>query len=427
MRRRISLATRDTLRSFEIRNFRLFFTGQAISQVGNWTRSVALALLVLKLTDSGVAVGLLTACQFAPVLVLGAFAGVVADRSDKRRLLLIVQSLAMTQSAVLMILAFMDRPPLWALFAASLASGTAAAFENPARRAFVVEMVPESHVQNAVSLNSAVMTGSRVVGPALAGFLITTFGYGWALAFDTVSYVAVLIGLWMLDTTTLRLASVAERAKGQVREGLRYVRGVPELRISLLMMAVIGTLTFNFAVTFPLFATRSLHGTTTDFTLLLSLLSAGSFVGALRAARRTEVELHHVIRGSVLFGVAMAALAAVPTVGVAMPVAFVTGIASITYMTSSTSILQLRAEPTMRGRVLALQALVFFGSTPVGGPILGFIAEHFGARAGLALGSAACFVAAAGGHWAARRARAGRGAVDGEAAAAGALGLQAAG
>ena len=404
MRRRVALATRDTFRSFGIRNFRLFFTGQTVSQVGSWMRMVALSLLVLELTDDGVAVGLLTACQFAPVLLLGAWAGVIADRSNKRRLLLTVQSLAMLQSAALAALAFMDKPPLPALFAVAVAGGTATAFDNPARRAFVVEMVPETHVQNAVSLNSAVMTGSRIVGPAVAGILITTVGYGWCFVVDALSYLAVLGGLLRMDVTKLRPSPPAARGRGQVREGLRYVMSVPELRISLLMMAVVGTLTFNFSVVFPLFATRSLNGSTTDFTLLFSFLSAGSFIGALRAARRTEVALRNVIVASVAFGFGMVLLSAMPTVGLALPTAFVVGSASIAYMTSSTSLIQLRSDPMMRGRVLALQALVFFGSTPIGGPILGFIAEHFGARAALGVGAAACFAAATWGGWAGRRA-----------------------
>lgn len=393
-----------TFRSLEVRNFRLFFGGQAVSQVGNWMRMVAQALLVLHLTDSGFAVGLLTAFQFAPVLVLGPWAGLVADRSDKRRLLLIVQVIAMGQSFVLAALAFMDSPPVPALYAVALVGGVTTAFENPARRSFVVEMVPESHVQNAVSLNSAMMTGARVFGPALAGLLITTVGYGWAFVVDGVSYVAVLAGLWLMNPAELRPAPVATRGRGQVREGLRYVWRIPELQVSLLMMAIVGALAFNFSVVMPLFVTRALDATERDFTLLFSVLSVGSLVGALWTARRTSVELGHVIRASVAFGVAMLLLAAAPTLAWAFPVALLVGVASIAYMTSSTTLLQLRAEPTMRGRVLALQAMVFLGSTPIGGPILGAICEALGARVGLVVGGAACLAAAAWGAFAGRRA-----------------------
>src|SRR5215207_5112217 len=187
----------STFSSLKYRNFRLFFTGQIISQVGNWLTLIAQTLLVYKLTDSGVMVGLLTGCQFAPVLLFGAWAGLIADRSDKRKLLMIVQALAMVQSFVLAGLAFMDNPPVAAIFVVAFFGGLATAFDNPARRAFVVEMVPEQNVQNAVSLNSALMTSSRIVGPALAGLLISTVGYGWCFLVDGLSYIAVIIGLKM--------------------------------------------------------------------------------------------------------------------------------------------------------------------------------------------------------------------------------------
>ena len=196
---RLRLASNETFKSLRIRNFRLFFVGQSISQIGNWLTLIAQTLLVLKLTDSGVALGLLAAAQFGPVLLFGAFAGLVADRSDKRKLLLIVQTFAMVQSFALAALAFQDHPPVWAIYVIAAFGGMATAFDNPARRSFVVEMVPEDHITNAVSLNSALMTGSRVIGPALGGLLVATVGFGWAFLLDGVSYVAVLVGLRMID------------------------------------------------------------------------------------------------------------------------------------------------------------------------------------------------------------------------------------
>ena len=392
---RIAGATRDTFRSFEIRNFRLFFAGQAVSQVGNWLTLVAQTLLVLRLTGSGVAVGLLTAFQFGPVLLLGAWAGLIADRSDKRTLLMRVQTLAMGRSFALAALAFMDEPPLAGLFAVALVGGVATAFDNPARRSFVVEMVPETHVQNAVSLNSALMTGSRVVGPALAGLLVTTVGFGWAFLTDAVSYTAVLYGLWRMDPSKLRRPPVTARARGQVRAGLRYLLGVPELRVSLTMMAIIGTLAFNFQVVFPLFVSRSLGGSDATFTILLSVTSIGSLIGALATARRTTVAVADVVLSAAGFGVAMLLMSAVPSVAVALPVSLLVGFTSIAFMTSSTALVQLRADPSMRGRVLAVQAMVFLGSTPIGGPLLGWLCERYGARLGLVVGGVACLVAAA--------------------------------
>src|SRR3954447_5666791 len=234
MGRRMRGATKETFRSLSHRNFRLFFTGQLISQVGNWLTMITQTLLVLHLTDSGVAVGVLAACQFLPVLLFGPWTGLVADRSDKRRLLLIVQVFAMAQSCTLAALAFTGDPPVLAIYVVALAGGFATAFDNPARRAFVVEMVSEERVQNAVSLNSALMTSSRIFGPALAGLLVSTVGYGWCFAVDGISYVAVIAGLLMMRPSELRPAAPTRRAKGQVREGLRYVRTVPDLWIPLL-------------------------------------------------------------------------------------------------------------------------------------------------------------------------------------------------
>jgi MFS family permease len=404
---RLRLVGAETFASLRTRNFRLFFGGQLVSQVGNWMTLVAQTLLVLSLTDSGVALGLLAAAQFGPVLVIGPWAGLVADRSDKRRLLLVVQSLAMVQSTLLAVVAF-SGSPVWTIYAVALMGGFTVAFDNPARRSFVVEMVPEQDVPNAVSLNSALMTSSRVVGPALAGLLITTVGFGWAFLLDALSYVFVLGALARMRSSELRAAPPAARGRGQVREGLRYVRSVPRLWVPLVMMAVVGTLAFNFATVMPLYVTRDLGGTQATFTVLFSVLSAGSLVGALAVARRKHVTVHTVATASVVFGVAMLGLAVAPGVAFALPVALVVGLASIWFLTSSTAIVQMEAAPEMRGRVLALQAMLFLGSTPVGGPVLGVVSEEFGARWGVLVGALACLAAGAWGHLMVRRLRARR-------------------
>ncbi len=396
----------STFRSLRVRNFRLFFVGQLISQVGNWLRLVAMSLLVLELTDSGIALGVLAACQFGPVLVIGAWAGLVADRSDKRRLLVRVQSLAILVSFALAAIAWMPDPPVLALYGVALLGGVATAFDNPARRAFVVEMVAEAEVPNAVSLNSALMTGSRVVGPALAGLLIHTVGYGWTFFLDGVSYLAVIAGLLMMRPAELRPTPVTPRGRGQVVAGLRYVRTVPELFVPLVMMALIGTFAFNFPTVMPLFVTRSLGGTISTFTIIYSVISLGSLAGALVAARRSAIDVRLVNVSAFGFGISMLLLAVSPNVAVTYPIGLLVGATSIGFMTSSTAIVQVRADPTMRGRVLALQAIVFLGSTPVGGPILGWVAERYGARTGVALGGVATLAAAAYGVVAMRRARA---------------------
>ena len=382
-----------TFESLRVRNFRLFFGGQLISQIGNWLTLIAQALLVLKLTDSGLALGLLSACQFGPVLIIGAWAGLVADRSDKRKLLIIVQAFAMVQSFALAFIAFMDHPSVVAIYVVAVLGGIATAFDNPARRAYVVEMVPEANVQNAVSLNSALMTGSRVVGPALAGLLITTVGYGWTFATDAISYLAVILGLFLMRTSENRPHLVTPRGKGQVREGLRYVRTMPELFVPMVMMAIIGTFAFNFQTVMPLFVKRTLHGTDTTFTLIYSVVSLGSLAGALLSARRSSVSVRNIIHSAYGFGAAMLLLSLTPSIPFAYPIGILVGLSSIMFMTTSTAIVQLRSDPSMRGRVLALQAMVFLGSTPIGGPILGYVCQNFGARSGVLIGGIAAIVA----------------------------------
>jgi MFS family permease len=389
VKRRAGNAIRTTFRSLRVRNFRLFFIGQLISQIGTWLTQIALVLLVLHLTKSGVAIGLLVACQFAPVLLLGAYGGVVADRSDKRRLLLVTQTLQMGQSFVLGALAFSHHAPLWAFYVTALGGGLLLAFDNPARRSFVPEMVPSDEVHNAVTLNSALMTSSRIFGPALAGVLVVTAGYGWAFTIDAISYLAVLAGLWMMRTEELFAAPRSPKGKGQVREGLRYVRTVGDLWVPMVMVAVVGTLTFNFSVVLPLFVERTLRGSDGSYTALYSVLSVGSFFGALVAAHRRSVEVRHVVMAAFAFGVAMLVFAAMPVLLAAFPVALAVGFFSIAFMTASTAIVQVRATPNMRGRVLALQSMVLIGSTPIGGPVLGVVCDALGARAGLVIGGVA--------------------------------------
>jgi MFS family permease len=395
----------STFASLSSRNFRLFFTGQMISQIGNWLTLVAQSLLVLKLTNSGIAVGVLAACQFLPVLLFGVWTGLVADRSDKRKLLIIVQSFAMLQSFALSTLAFMHHAPVVAFYVVALAGGFATAFDNPARRAFVVEMVPKEQVQNAVSLNSAMMTGSRIFGPALAGLLISTVGFGWCFLVDGLSYIAVIAGLVMMRPADLNRSVPAPKSPGQIRAGLRYARSVPELWVPLTMMTIIGTLAFNFTVVMPLFVKRTLHGTDTSFTLIYSAVSVGSVLAALYSARRARATLRHVTIAAATFGVTLLAFASSPNLASAFPLGVGMGFGSMLFMTSATAIVQVQADPAMRGRVLALQAIVFLGTTPIGGPLMGWVCDRFGARAGFMVGGSACLAAAAWGYASARTRR----------------------
>ena len=398
--RRVATSALTTFRALRVRNFRLFFAGQLISQVGTWLTTVALTLLVLHRTKSGVAVGGLVACQFGPVLLLGAWGGLVADRSDKRRLLITTQILEMAQSFALAALAFSSHTPLLAFYATALAGGFMLAFDNPARRSFVAEMVPPELMQNAVTLNTALMTSARIFGPALAGLLVVTVGYEWCFGIDGFSYLAVIGALWAMRSGDLFQPVRTERARGQIRAGLRYIRSVDELWIPLVMTAVVGTLTFNFTVVLPLFIERTLHGNDISYTLVYSVLSIGSFCGALTAAHRTTVDTRHIIVAAVAFGAAMLAFAAVPNLTFSFPIALIVGGTSIAFLSASTAVVQVRAQPAMRGRVLAIQAIVLIGSTPIGGPVLGLICDGLGARSGLIVGGVAALGAAGWGRYA---------------------------
>ncbi len=364
---------------------------------------VALTLLVLKLTDSGFAVGLLTACQFGPILLLSAWAGVIADRSNKRHLLFITQSLEMLQSFVLGALAFMGHPPLAALYGTALAGGVLLAFDNPVRRSFVAETVTLDDVPNAVTLYSAMVNTSRIFGPALAGALVVTLGYGWCFTIDAFSYLTVLAALWMIRPSELRRVPVTPRGRGQVRAGLRYVRSVPALWVTFVMLAIIGTLTYNFSVLFPLFVIRGLHGSDATYTLVYSVFSVGSLVGALAVARRSTVRVRFIVMGAAAFGASMLILAGAPTLVWVFPIVFLVGLTSISYMTATTAIVQVRSDPQMQGRVIALQTVLLVGTTPIGGPLLGALADAYGARVPVVVGGVAAIGAAAWGAIVGRR------------------------
>ena len=400
---RLIRTLRTTFLSLRNRNFRLYFTGQVVSNTGNWLTNVALILLVLKITGSGLAVGLLAACQFGPILFLSAWAGAFADRTDKRRMLMLTQSLEMAESIWLAILAFMPHPPLGGLYALALVGGTLLAFDNPLRRSFVTEMVRPEDIPNAVVMYSATVNVARIFGPALAGLLVVTLGYGWCFTIDAASYSAVLVCLFLMRPAELYSRPPRPRVKGEVRAGVRYVRSMPVLWISFAMLAAIGTLSYNFNVTLPLFVTDTLHSTGGIFTVLYSVFSVGAVVSALIVAHRGMVRLRHIIVGAAALGLTMLALAFVPGVPVAVPAVFLVGMASVMYLTATTTIVQIEARPEMHGRVLALQMVLMAGTAPVGGPLMGWIADTLGGRAPIVLGGVVCLVAAAFGYFANRR------------------------
>lgn len=402
-RTRLHQAIRQTFYSLGNRNFRLFFIGQTISNTGNWLTRVALILLVLNLTGSGFAVGLLTACEFGPVLFLSAWAGALADRYDKRRCLILTQSLEMAQSFVLAILAFMSHPPLYGLYALAFVGGALLAFDNPFRRSFVPELVPDEDIPNAVVLYSTTVNVSRMFGPALAGLLITTWGYGWGFLLDAISYIAVLICLYQMKPEEIRRQTGQLKRRGEILEGVRYVASIPTLWISFALFGAIGLLATNFNVTLPLFVTDSLHSNERVFTILYSTFSAGAVLSALIVAHRGLVRMRYILTGAVLLGAAMLLLAAMPGVLTAGIAIFLVGMSSILYLTSTTALVQVEAKRAMHGRVLSFQTVLMGGTRLFGGPLLGRLADVAGGRAPIVLGGIVCLLAATFGYWAMRR------------------------
>ena len=403
VKNKISSSLKKTFLSLRNRNFRLFFIGQLISNTGNWLTNVALILLVLKITGSGFAVGLLNACQFGPVFFLSPYAGAIADRLDKRRLLLITQSLEMCQSVGLAILAFLPHPPLIGLYILATVGGILLAFDNPFRRSFVSEMVPANDIPNAVVLYSTIVNISRIFGPALAGLLVVTVGFGWGFTIDAASYIAVLIAILMMRTTELHRRPKKSRSKGEIREGVRYIMSKPVLWISFVMLTFIGMLSYNFNVTLPLFVTRTLHSNDGIFTILYSIFSLGAVVCALVIAHRSLVGMRHIIIGAAALGCTMLLLAAVSDITMAFVVAFLIGMATILYMNSTTALAQVEAKQEMHGRVLSLQSVLIIGTSLIGGPFSGWLADTMGTRSPFVFGGIVCLIAAGFGWWATRK------------------------
>jgi MFS family permease len=390
---RLKAISGRTFQSLRVRNYRLYFTGQIISVSGTWMQSVAQAWLVLKLTGSGVALGFTTALQFTPMLLLGAWGGLMADRFDKRKLLIGTQVGAGILALFLGILTASGVIRLWMVFAFAVAFGVVTMLDNPARQAFVVEMVGPDELTNAVGLNSATFNAARIVGPAIAGVLIATVGIAPCFLINAVSYIAVIVALGAMRSSELHRGEPLPRKKGQLREGFQYVWSTPALRGPLLLMAVVGTLAFNFQVILPLVAKYTFHGDAGTYGAISSLMGAGTLVGALVAAAGRRSTPRFLAAAAVVFGVLILVAAGAPTLALEMVAVVPMGFASMTFVVTANSTLQLNSSREMRGRVMALYAVVFLGSTPIGGPIVGWVSQHYGARAALALGGVATLVA----------------------------------
>jgi MFS family permease len=390
-----SATIRRTFSSLSIRNYRLYFLGQAISVSGTWMQAVAQSWLVLQLTGSGTAIGLVTALQFLPMLFLAPLGGVIADRWNKRSLLLVTQSTASVLAAILGLVVITDIVQLWMVYVLAFTLGLVSAIDVPARQTFIMEMVGRDSVTNAVSLNSVLVNAARIVGPAVAGALIVTVGIGPCFMVNAASYVAVLAALLLMRSSELEPAPQQPRRAGQLREGLRYVGAHHAVLIPLLMMAVVGTFAYEYQVVLPVFAKFTFDGDAGVFAAMTAAMGAGAVVGGLITASRRSRTAVALATTAIVFGVVQVATAAAPSIAVALIAMAFLGAASISFLALGNATLQLNASPDMRGRVMGLWAVAFLGSTPVGGPIVGWIGEHVGPRIALGLGGVVTILAGA--------------------------------
>jgi len=391
----LTAALRRSVSSLSVPNYRRYFVGQVISVSGNWMQLVAQMWLILKLTNSGVAVGLTAGLQFAPILLLGAWGGLIADRFSKRRVLMITQPLMALPALALWALVAAGTVEPWMVYALVLVRGTVNAFDNPARQSFVIELVGAERVVNAVSLNSVIVQSARIIGPAAAGGVIALAGVGPCFALNARAFAAWLIALLRLDVSALRPSPPAQRAPRELRAALRYVSASPGLWIPLGMMVIVGTLTFNFQVLLPLLASQTWHGTAATYALLTAAMAVGSVAGALASGARGRVSPRILVVAATAFGAVELLAAMAPSLPLQALALVPLGTVSVTFSAGVNSTMQLNVTPAMRGRVMGLYSIVFLGSTPIGAPLVGWLAEIAGPRAGMALGGSAALAAAA--------------------------------
>jgi MFS family permease len=375
--------------SLRQRNYRLFFFGQLVSVAGTWMQTVAQSFLVLDLTHSGTQLGLTSAARFLPMFLFGPIGGVFADRMDRKRVLYLTQSLSGLLAAVFAVTVATHSIRLWIVYLLAIALGFVNVFDNPARQSFISEMVSAQDLPNAVTLNSVAMNMARVFGAALGGVIAAAIGLALCFTFNALSFAAVLVSLAAMRTSELFPGKRVSRQKGQVRQGLRYVRSTPELLIPLVMIAVIGTLAWEFQVSLPLMASNVFHGGAASYGVMASVMGAGAVVGGLISAARSRPRARALCLAAVGWGIAILAAAVAPSMALELAALVFVGYGSITFNSLAKTTLQLAAKPEMRGRVMALWALAWLGSTPIGGPIVGWAGQAIGARWALVIGGVA--------------------------------------
>ncbi len=385
-----------TFASLKFHNYRIWFGAALVANVGTWMQRVAQDWLVLThLTEnSGTAVGIVTGLQFVPVLFLSAWAGLIADRVDRRRLLMFTQGAMGVLAAILGFLVLTDLVQLWHVYVLAFLLGCVAAVDNPARQVFVAEMVPPERLPNAVALNSASFNAARLIGPGIAGLLIAAVGTGWAFLLNAISFAATILALGLMRRAELNRLPRSPREKGQIREGMRYVRNRTDIIIIMVVVGVVSTLGLNFQLTSAVMATEVFHKGAGEYGIMGSVLAIGSLTGALMAARRKAPRVRLVIVSAFFFGVFSGLMAIMPTYELYVLVSIAVGFCSLTMLTAANTTIQMSVEPEMRGRVMALYLIVFVGATPIGAPFVGWVAEHVGARWGVGVGAIASVVVA---------------------------------
>ncbi|HUC96028.1 MAG TPA: MFS transporter [Candidatus Saccharimonadia bacterium] len=384
---------RKTFSSLEVRNFRLFVIGQGISLTGTWMQTIAISWLVLLLTRSGTQLGLVIAAQFLPILIFGAWGGVIADRFNKRNILYVTQTLFGLLALILGLLVVSHQIHLWMVYCLAVSLGLVNVVDSPARQSFVIEMVGHKNLKNAITLNSTMVNAARVIGPSIAGILIATLGIGTCFIVNAISYLAVLYALFLMRSKELHPAPISDREPGQIRAGLRYVWSIPKLKVTLLMMLIIGTFAYEFPVVFPLFATITLHGNAGTYSAMMVATGIGAVLGGLYTASHSVSKETQLIWIAILFGFSILITSIMPTLISALVILVFVGALSILFIALGNTTLQLTSEPTMRGRVMSLWTIAFLGTTPIGGPIIGFISDHSNPRIGLAVGGLSAITA----------------------------------
>ena len=397
-----------TFSALEVPNYRLYVYGQGISLTGTWMQMAAQSWLVIQLTHSATTLGIIVALQTLPVLLLAPYGGLIADRVDKRKATIVAQALMGLQALALGILTITHNVHVWEIGVLAVVLGINNAFEGPARQSFMLELVGGEHLRNAVSLNSTMVNMARLVGPAIGGLMIAAVGTGWCFLFNAVSFIAVISSLMRMDKSQLDPVPPSPRTKGQVREGIRYVRGVPRLVIPLMMMGIVGCFTYEFQVSLPYLAQHGLHAGPAAYGFMTASMGAGAAVWGLVVATKGKTGIRTLVLSCIAFGTMMTFATLAPTLAFELVALALVGAASISFMSQANATIQLSAAPEMRGRVMALWFIALQGSTPIGGPIVGLVMSQYGARAGLALGALTCFIVAAGGAMALRAVRARR-------------------